>query len=235
MECRAIILEDDDRAAQAIAERIIGSPFASSINVRRVATADELARLMEAEGTPDILFADIKLEGETNGIRAVQSLFSSKDNVQVIYITGFPEYCVSVYETDHVYFLLKPVDQETFNKALSRAIDNLQARAKQTLPIAYKGHTTFVAVEDIEYVESKLRKVVIKTDADEFEMYATVADTVKALPESFVQVHKSFVVNLDAVTRIDSAQIVMRSGCTVPIGQRYKEAMKQRMAEHFGI
>lgn len=232
---QAVVMEDDAQAASIIADRVAQSPYASELTVTEVTSPQELGTLVADAGRPDILFADIKMsDGEANGIQAVRRFIPFGCGTQVIYITGYAEYCVPVYETEHVYFLLKPVDQPTFNKALKRAVENLRTRQEKMLPISFRNQTAFVPLEDILFIESKLRKVVVHTADETFETYATLAEMTEALPASFARCHKSFLVNMDAIRKLDTDKLVMTSGATVPIGQRYKSQMKENLAVYYG-
>ncbi len=233
---QAVILEDDAQAASIIDDRIAHSPYASEISVAQVSSPQKLDELIVRSGKPDILFADIQMaEGEPNGIQAVQRLIPTGSRTQVIYITGYVEYCTSVYETQHIYFLLKPVKQKTFNKALKRAIENLRTCQERILPISFRNQTSFVPLDDILFIESKLRKVVVHTADESFETYATLAEMSDALPASFARCHKSFLVNMDAICKLDTDGFMMVSGEYVPIGQRYKSQMKESIAMYYGI
>lgn len=235
MTYQTVIMEDDAQAASVIVEQIARSPYSGELSVVEARGPQELGALMADMGRPDILFADIKMaDGEANGIQAVRRLIPFGCGTQVIYITGYVEYCVSVYETDHVYFLLKPVDQATFNKALKRAVDNLRTRQKKTLSVSFRNQTAFVPLDDILFVESKLRKVIIHAAGETFETYATLMEMIEALPASFVRCHKSFLVNMDAIRKLETDKLVMTSGESIPIGQRYKGQMKERLAMYYG-
>lgn len=78
-----------------------------------------------AEKTPpNIALLDIQL-GQDNGISLAKQLFPSPSQTQVIFITGYVEYCSDVYETEHIYFLLKPLDPVLLKKSLQKAVDQL--------------------------------------------------------------------------------------------------------------
>ena len=71
-----------------------------------------------AEKTPpNIALLDIQL-GQDNGISLAKQLFPSPSQTQVIFIIGYVEYCSDVYETEHIYFLLKPLDPVLLKKSL---------------------------------------------------------------------------------------------------------------------
>ena len=235
LKYNAIILEDNKESIRALLNLIEASPFADQLTTQCMSTADELVEVIESKGAPDVLFADIELDGSSmNGIDAVRSLLNSNDMTEVIYVTGYMEYCEPVYETQHTYFLVKPVSQDTFNRALCKAIENLRTRQNKVLPVTYKGQTTYLRTNEIEYVESNLRKVHIHAANGSYEMYATVSGLIGRLPASFERCHKSFLVNMDAVTTLREKELVMRSGKTVPLGQHYNTTVRKKLTAYLG-
>lgn len=235
LKYNAIILEDNQESIRALLGLIEASPFVDQLATQCTSTADELAGVIESEGAPDVLFADIKLDNSSmNGIDAVRSLLNSNDITEVIYVTGYMEYCESVYETRHTYFLVKPVSQDAFDRALGKAIENLRTQQDKVLPVTYKGQTTYLRTNEIEYVESNLRKVHIHATHGSYEMYATVSDLINRLPASFERCHKSFLVNMDAVTTLRKKELVMRSGKTVPLGQHYNATVRKELTAYLG-
>lgn len=230
---QAVILEDNDQDASLLQRRVESSPFASEVSATRASGPAQLVEVIKDEGLPDILFADIVLkDSEVDGIEVVRDLLPRGCDTQVIYVTGYAEYCVPVYETDHVYFLLKPVDQKTFDRALGRAVGNLQGKARQLLRITFKGETTIIPFNEITHIESKLRKIVVHTANGTYEMYATLSSVLEQLPSSFAQSHKSFLVNMDAIARVDSSSIELRSGVVVPVGQRFGGFFRRKLAAY---
>ncbi len=232
----ALILEDEKDVASAIAERICASPYAENISIDYVSSPFELAELVATAGKPDILLADIKMgSGEVDGIQAVKALFPTGSHTQVIYITGYVEYCVPVYETEHVYLLLKPIGQLDINRALKRALEGLRIREEQTLAVKYKNQTVLVPYSEILFIESNLRKVNIHTAEMCSEMYSSLTQIEEALPPSFVRCHRSYLVNMDAINKVSSCDIILSSGETVPIGQRFSKSFKKSLASYFGV
>ena len=61
-----------------------------------------------------------------SGIELVRRYFPAGSPTKVIYISGHVEFCTSVYQTEHTYFLLKPINQSDFDAALDKALSNLQ-------------------------------------------------------------------------------------------------------------
>lgn len=64
---------------------------------------------------------DIELGPDECGIDAAKRLFPARTGVQVIFIAGHMEYCTRMYETEHISFLVKPIQSEDLKHTLDRA------------------------------------------------------------------------------------------------------------------
>lgn len=100
------ILDDDQAFAQELA-RETDRFFTGACQINVYHSADAL-REATANAYPDIALLDIQLN-EENGISLARELFPAHCGTAVIFITGYMEYCTDVYEAEHIYFLLKPL------------------------------------------------------------------------------------------------------------------------------
>lgn len=78
------------------------------------------------------------------GIDAVARFFPFGCGTQVIYLTGYAEYCSRAYRTEHVWYLLKPADQHDLDDALSRAIGNLERIRSRAIAVQSCGQTVSI-------------------------------------------------------------------------------------------
>ena len=181
-----------------------------------------------------MLFRSLGDDEQANGIRAVRELFGRGCATQVIYLTGYIEYCTEVYETDHVYFLTKPICQVDFDRALARAVEGLKHAASENLMVKH-GHTVIaIPCGEVTFIESRLRKLEIHTVDGVHDTYGTIPDIMGALPRGFVRTHKSFVVNLAHVARLDPDEFVLRSGEVVPVSKRRKREVREAFFGNLG-
>ena len=119
---QVVIVEDDAAQAEIIRSMIECSPRGGELAIEHVVDAESLTARLAEEPAIDVLVMDIELGSEdANGIDLVKRYFPAGCGTQVIYVTGFVEYCTSVYRTEHLYFLVKPFAQDDLDDALSRA------------------------------------------------------------------------------------------------------------------
>lgn len=114
------IVEDSAECAAALIDRVVASPFSEGLVIHEMASRAELESFVSEGRAIDILITDINLGTDAaDGISMVRDLFPVGSKTQVIYATGYIEYCTPVYETQHVYFLVKPVRQSALDDALN--------------------------------------------------------------------------------------------------------------------
>lgn len=226
-----IIVDDDVRQAEASAAAVLRYPGADDLlSVCVLGSLEELDRHVQDGAPLDILLIDIVFDGEEAGIDAVRRLSEKRRNVQVIYTTGYIEYCTRVYQTSHVYFLGKPLAQSELDDALACAIANLdELRSRRPLVLKSFGKVTSVPVDTIERIESDRRKIRVYAEDRMVEAYASLAEVERLLPASFVRCHKSFMVNMDFVVELSGNEALMASGMRVPVSQRHRREVHDRL------
>jgi DNA-binding LytR/AlgR family response regulator len=83
--------------------------------------------------------------------------------------------------------------------------------------------------DEILYIESIKDYVNIKTDNQEYIVLDTLKSLENQLPENFARVHKSFILNLDKIEKIDVRNVFLNSGKEIPIGETYKSEFFQKL------
>ncbi|WP_143412183.1 LytR/AlgR family response regulator transcription factor [Arabiibacter massiliensis] len=167
-----------------------------------------------------------------DGIEAVKRFAPDGCGTQVVYVTGHPEYCTKVYQTEHVYFLTKPVAQAHLDDALGKALANLERAASRPIAVQTGGTVHALVPERIDFIESDRRKVRIHQGQEVIEAYASLAELAEKLPASFVRCHKGFLVNMDHIAKLQSSDVLLRSGELVPLSQRRRPAVRESFIAH---
>lgn len=225
---QVVVLEDRPAHREELMGLLEQWPLADQLKIECAAAPDELRELVRR--TPvDILLTDIDLgEGESSGIQLVQELFPAESGTQVIYMTGYPvRFCTEVYQTEHIYFLTKPLRREELYIALDRAVRNLSRREERRIAIQSGGRIIPLSTARIYYVESDRRLARLYTMQGTVESYISLARLLPQLGPAFVQCHKSFLINMAQVTQLESDSLLMKNGDRVPIGQAHRKEMRE--------
>lgn len=178
---------------------------------------------------PDVVLLDIELDERTSGagIGLALELNIAAPGTQIVYVTGYIEYCTSVYRTNHAYFLTKPVRRDDLCDALAKAVDAVSRHRAGVLTVSVRGNQTAVPTASVSHIESMCRQAKIHVAGGELVVYAKLSELLERLPVTFVQCHKSFVVNLDHVVRVSAEEVVLKSGGTVPVSRRRSKDVRE--------
>ena len=120
------------------------------------------------EETFDLLLLDIEM-GDLDGISLAKKLRQDNQTLQIVFITGFPDFMAQGYEVSAVHYLLKPVGEETMARVLERAAANCK-RAQKALIFSVEGESVRVDTGEILYAEALAHFCRINTRDGAFEV-----------------------------------------------------------------
>lgn len=195
----------------------------------------------------DIYILDMIMSQKT-GID-IGSLIRGTDGKSVIiYITSSDDFALDAYGVHAVRYLLKPVREALFNEALDYAVSIISALGSDeekdaVYQVKTKEGLVVVPFTKIEYIENysrmlnirltdgkSIRSIFIRKSFDE-ELRKIIDN------QSFLQVHKSFLVNLHHVDKLAQGTITMESGANIPVSRTRAADVKKEylkfVSEHY--
>ena len=237
MKLTCIVVDDESLARKLLEENIRQLPFLELVGVCK--NPFEAMQVLQ-EQTVDLMFLDIQMPG----MLGTQFLQSLREKPMVIFVTAYSNYAIESYDLDVIDYLMKPVSMERFTKAALKALDEKQKlNALKNTPSVSDAKTPqedafFVNVEyalvkiqvkDITHVESM--KDYVKIFLTTSKKPVITKSTLKAIeeklpPQSFMRVHKSFIVNLDKIESIRSQNIFIGEH-HVPVSDAHLETLMQ--------
>ena len=179
----------------------------------------------------DILLLDIEMGG-MNGVDLAKTIRQTNDTIQIIFITGFPDFIAEGYEVSALHYLMKPVLPEKLHTVLDKAAANL-AKSEKRLSVTYDRQTDFVPLSQIMYIEAQKQYILIHTVSETYRMKGSLSDMEKQLDEYFIKCQRSFVVNLRYVTRIKNDCVVLKNALEVPISRGMAEKIGKEIIRLF--
>lgn len=183
------------------------------------------------ESDYDILLLDIEM-GAMNGVDLAKTIRKINDAVQIVFITGFPDFIAEGYEVSALHYLMKPVSEEKLRTVLDKAISNL-AKAEKRLCITFDRQTDYIPLSQITYIEAQKQYVMIYTDGKAYRMKSSLADTEKQLDEYFFKCQRSFIVNLRHIKRIKGDCVVLKNEEEIPISRGMAEMIGKEIIRLF--
>lgn len=176
----------------------------------------------------DIVIMDIDLP-DGNGIKFSKQINVFSPHTIIIYMTSYEDYVSDVYDTEHIYFILKKNYQKYLPHALSLANEALNKQRRASLKIFWNKEEYNILQKDIFYMERKLRTTFIVTPTHIYPTSEKLEDLLKRLGETFAISHRSFIVNLKMVQEITKDSALLVDGTSIPISRRYYSAVKDKI------
>lgn len=171
----------------------------------------------------DILITEIETKN-IDGIKLAKRFRDKEFSGEILYLTREKGRVFDVFETRPLDFVLKD-DLEKLGLVLKNTIVDIFSKQNDFIILGNISKRTKILKKNIEYIESFKRKMIIREkDAKISECYMKVDDMVELLSsESFVRIHKSFIVNLGYVKSVDKNTVYMKNGMGIPMGRAHKD------------
>ena len=227
---KTIILDDEKKTIESL------DPMIREItndNVFCYTKSEEaLIDLEEGKVLPELVFMDIKLD-KTNGIDIAGRILEQFPETQIVFISGYDDYYLDVYDVDHVYFLRKPISRDQLQRAYDRAVARIENSENQTFHYRYRQANCVVPYQDILFFENAGRKVRIytKKSQEPYEFYEKLDDVMLRLDKRFVRCHNSYVVNLSRVDIYRKGSFVIGDQ-EIPISRKYSKLCKEAFDDY---
>ncbi len=190
----------------------------TAVNISGFASAEAFLFKYEEDKNFDILLLDIQMKA-MDGIELAEKIRENNSSVQIVFITGFPDYISRGYDVSALHYLIKPVEKEKLFEVLSKACDNLKKEEKFIL-LSVDNESFKINTKDIIYVEAFGHSSCVVCENGEYKVKLPISDIVKMLDESFIQCHRSYIANLQHISRITKTDVVFDNGKSIPVSRR---------------
>lgn len=236
MKLRCLAVDDEPLALQQIGEYIKRTPILELVSL--CARPHQAADLL-AKNPVDLLFADIEMP-DLSGMDLIKSL---PNPPLVIFTTAYDSYAVESYRVNAVDYLLKPFSHAEFLQASQKALELFQQRQSNPItsvvadPLAdvlfVKADYQSVRIDipDITYIEGMKDYVRIHRPPHKAVMTLASLKSLeeRLLPKGFLRIHRSYVIQLSKISRLEKGLVVLQSGEQIPIGDLFRDGLINRI------
>ena len=243
---RALIVDDEDLARHVVRDLLKTHPEIEV--VAECANGFEAVKAF-AEHQPGLIFLDVQMPKLT-GFDVLELIGT---DVSVIFTTAYDQYAMRAFEVHAVDYLLKPIGRERFEAALERAKSRLAEKmpAPQELAAAARPpqqflerlvvkdgtKVTLIPVAKLDYAEAQDDYVALASQGRKHLKQQTIASLEACLShDCFVRIHRSYLVNLERVVRIepygkDSRLAILADGTRLPVSRAGYARLKALLDE----
>ena len=204
---------------------------------------DEAVHLRGLEEKIARILPDVRLQSfeDPEAVRAAARaclpdiLIMDIEPIQVLYLTAYGErYCQRIFtgQVKPVGYLTKPVEDTYLSYHLRRCVQQIDARAKDQDVLTYQKNRALCSVpyREVLALESKGHTIQIcaRDGRTDRAFHGRLDEWEEKLPEEFVRVHKSYIVNMRYIDRIDRKNVLLQGGRAVPISRSKQEETRTR-------
>jgi two-component system, LytTR family, response regulator len=241
---RAILIDDEPLARLVVIEYLKAWPQIEVIQECNDGFEGVKAIMQHR---PDLIFLDIQMP-KVNGFEMLELV---DDPPAVIFTTAFDEYAIRAFEEHAIDYLLKPFNQQRFDKAIQKfsdqfepaqtaqstkeLLDSLPSPSTERIVVKTGTKIKIIPVSDVIFLAADDDYVNIHTSEGSYLKNKTMAYFEQMLdPRQFVRVHRSYILKVQEITRIDPYEkethiAILKSGDKIPVSKTGYSKLKQTL------
>ena len=233
MNIRCIIVDDEPLALNKLKRHVLKFPYLEL--VASCHSAECARRALEANDI-DLIYTDINMP-DLNGLDFIKTL---EKPPMVVFVTAYPEYAVESYKVNALDYLLKPYGSDDFERTAEKVYkhwqmlhaqhDNAASGEKNVIYLKCDSRYVRTECDDIRFIEgsNEYLKVHLVSDAP-FLTYMTFRQISEYLPKNFIQIHRSYLVNMKHAISVERTQVILDNGIILPVSDTRRAELLQYM------
>lgn len=237
---RILICDDDKNALYGLKEMtedILKQNMADDdIYVEAFTTTYDLTEYLEEKSAyVDAVILDIELNDADgiDGIDLAEKIQSEYSYIHIIFCTGYLKYLEDIFRVNPIYCIYKPITTDRLENVIEKLKKEMEITRTKYITVKLYKKIQHIRINTIKYAEINDRHVNIYTDNKMYESIESMSRIEERLGLNFVRCHKSYLINLDKMRKLDENKMTLEDGTEVAVSRRYKARVKERIAELF--
>ncbi|MCR4830467.1 MAG: LytTR family DNA-binding domain-containing protein [Pseudobutyrivibrio sp.] len=226
------ILEDSDSELKKLKKELISWSIEKNIDIyinTFNSGEDFFAKPENYSSTIDLFILDISMK-KMSGIEVSKKLRSQDYQGEIIFLTAFKEFVFDGYEVHAFNYLLKPID----STLLRRCLNEIAKKKYSTCHVYRDTKHEMISIPYTEIIICSVNRhyVDITTKDNVYTQHIDLSELLKILPNEFIQVHRSYVVNMRHVFSVTHNKIYLSNSTVVDIGRTYASSFKKEFLKY---
>jgi DNA-binding LytR/AlgR family response regulator len=181
----------------------------------------------------DLIILDIQMK-QMNGMELARRIRDVEKDIPIIFLTGIRDYVFEGYEVGALRYLLKPVKEEQLIVAFDEINHDLNSIKKNYYIFRHGGEMMKQDHEGIIYVEALGHYIKMITTGQAYEWKDSISQIGKALNmEDFIYTHRSYIVNLKYVEKINKTDCLLSNGITIPVSRSNYQSLNEAFIKYY--
>lgn len=201
------------------------------INIEVFLSGEDYLKYLKEESALDVLFLDIELGRNTNGVMVGNLIRSDLANevTQIVYVSASESYAMQLFRNRPMDFLVKPVKREDIERVMAE-YKRIFFDKKRFFEFRIGKITYRISDDEILYIQCSGKKIEIVTNKENKEYYGTMTEVEKQVDaDKFWVIHKSYIVNINYISEFRVNEIVMITGDVLPISRSYQKKVQEKL------
>lgn len=190
--------------------------------------------LFHLEDHPEwnMLFMDMQMSGQT-GLDVARVIRSKGMDVDIVFATAFTEYAVESYDVDAIGYLVKPIEYDKVSAIIQKKLQRQPKKSEQQLFPTEDGMRNIV-LDHILCMEAQGRTVRCQLTNEVLEIRLPFNECMNQLPpDRFVQIHRSYIVNVQYMKQLTKDSVVLTDHTTLPLSRRLAKSVQQQFIAYY--
>lgn len=228
-----IICDDELIYRQSIEEKVRAWAKAhqhdAAVMIYSFASSEDMLEEWEHGLHIDMLFLDIQIPYETDGLKTAKIIFDQNENTPIAFITNYAEYACEGYLVNALRYILKPIRQQEIDDCMNIAWNRWVLAQSNSVRIETGKQVELIPMQQILYVESFAHRLLFTTvSGQHIDARGSISQLMIVLPKGLLgQCHKSYLVNVMYVRKLQTDSLTLSNGYSIPIGRKYATTFYQ--------
>ena len=233
MRLRIAICDDEKNETEYLAHltSLWAASFKIGAEISVYDSAEAFLFAYNGDNSFDILLLDIQMK-QIDGVTLAKRLRADGFDMQIVFVTGLPDFIAEGYEVSALHYLMKPVGEDKLFAVLDKAVRLLEKADEMLLVDTDEGRTR-LPIRDVLYVEAFAHKTTICTINGELAARAPIGELESALGSEFFRVHRSYLVGLRHIRQITKDTVLMDDGRGIPLSRRRYDEVNRAFIEYY--
>ena len=212
---------DDERAEITYLTALVRQWAAArdlAVRLSGCESAESFLFAYEDDKTTDILLLDIQMK-DMDGVELARQLRKDNDAVQIIFITGYPDFIAEGYDVSALHYLMKPVKEDKLYEVLDKAVKTI-LKSQKAIHLDTDGGSIRLFTDEIIFIEAYGHFLEIQTTQQKHTAKIPLREIENKLTSDFIRCHRSYIVNMRFIKKITRTEVTLDSEKAIPLSRR---------------
>lgn len=170
-------------------------------------------------------FLDIQLD-DMSGIQVAKKLRQLGCTAEIIFLTAYSEYVFDGYDVRALNYILKPISYDKLSSCMDAIMKSIKG---ENYILRSRDTIEKIPCKDIIYISSARHHMEIYTSGEVYRHLISIKEIMKNLPDQFIQCHRTLIININYVRKLEGHNVIMKGNITLPVSNTYLQNVRKKL------